>query len=354
MPPFLRFTLRRFAYAVFSLIIITMVLYAGFMLTPPEARAELYIPRGRGGERVTENFIRRVIEEKHLDEPYLVQYAYWAKAMLAGSWGYSPSLGEDVLASLLHRTPATLELAVCSLLLLIPLGLAAGLVAGWRPRQRFDHIFRSTAFLATAIPPFILSLILLAIFYVRLDWFAPGRTDIAFDLAMADGAFRTFTGLLTIDSLLNARPDLFVLTLRHLALPVITLALYHWAVLGRITRASVISERSKDHIVAARARGVKESRLMRRHAFRAVLGPSLTNAALAAAALVTGIFVIEIIYNINGVSRVIVSAMSFEPDAPAALGFTVYSVIMVLGLMFVLDVVLAAVDPRIRDEILEP
>ena len=354
MPPLLQFTLRRFAYAVASLILITMVLYAGFMLTPPEARAMLYVPKGRGAERVGENFIQRIIQEKHLDDPYLVQYFYWARDLARGSWGYSPTLNEDVLPALLRRTPATLELAFYSLLLLVPLGLASGLIAGWRPRRWFDRSFRSLAFLGTAIPPFILSLVLLAIFYVRLGWFAPSRSDLALEVEISKGTFHAFTGILTLDSLLNGRLDAFASTLRHLALPVVTLALYHWAVLGRITRSSVAGERHKEHVVAARARGVREPQLMRRHTFRAVLGPSLTLAGLAAAALVTGIFVVEIIYDINGVSRVIVSAMSFEPDPPAALGFTVYSVIMVLGLMFVLDVALAVFDPRIRDEIFSP
>jgi peptide/nickel transport system permease protein len=112
MPPFLQFLIRRIFLAFLSLIIITMLLYAGVMVTPPEARARLYLPPGRGGERATENRIKVYIRQYHLDEPYLVQYFYWMWSLLDGSWGYSPTLRTNVLPSLIQRTPVTLEMAI--------------------------------------------------------------------------------------------------------------------------------------------------------------------------------------------------------------------------------------------------
>src|SRR5512133_1470771 len=124
MPPLLRFVIRRFVYACVSLIVITMALYAGVMLTPPAARAQLYVPPGKDGTHPsTESFIQKIVKEYHLDDPYLMQYGYWVKSLLQGKWGYSPTLREDVLTSLLRRTPITLELALYSLLVLIPLGI---------------------------------------------------------------------------------------------------------------------------------------------------------------------------------------------------------------------------------------
>ena len=353
MPPFLQFLIRRLFSAFVSLVIITMVLYAGVMLTPPEARARLYLPPGKGGERASEAFIGVLIRTHHLDEPYLVQYFYWAKSLRTGSWGYSPTLNADVLPSLLHRTPATLELALYSLLLLIPLGLASGLISGWRPGGIFDNGFRSLAFLGTSMPSFILSMILIAVFYIQLDWLAPGRIDVTTELKMYRTGFVEYTGALTLDSLLNGQIDVFFAAIRHLIMPVFTLSIYHWATLGRITRATILNERGKEYITAARARGVKESSLIWKHALRAILAPSLTAMVLSAASIVTGLFVIEIIFGLTGVSQVIVISMNSSPDAPAALGFAVYSVIMVLGLMFVLDAIQALLDPRVREEVLK-
>ncbi|MCL4529888.1 MAG: ABC transporter permease [Chloroflexi bacterium] len=351
IPPFFQFIIRRLFFAFVSLVVITMLLFGGVMLTPPLARAQLYLPPGRGGERATQNLLNTYISKYHLADPYLVQYMYWVSSLFTDSWGYSPTLREYVLPSLLHRTPATLELALYSLLLLIPLGLASGLMAGWRNRGWFDRVFRFLAFLGTSMPPFILALMLIAIFYVKLGWFAPGRLGILIGLDVAKATFHNYTGFLTVDSLLNGRFDIFVDALRHLAMPVLTLSIFHWATLGRITRATVIGERRKDYIVAAKARGVGEASLMWRHALRAILAPSLTTMLLTAASIVTGVFVAEIIYNINGVSQVIVIAMNNVPDMTAALGFSVYSIIMVIGLMFILDVLQALFDPRIRDEV---
>jgi len=330
-----------------------MVLYAGVMMTPPEARARLYLPPGKGGERASDAFVNVLIRQYHLDQPYLIQYSIWARSLVTGSWGYSPTLRADVLPELIRRTPATLELALYSLLLLIPLGLANGLIAGWRPGRTFDGIFRFLAFFGTSMPPFIFSMFLIALFYIKLGWFAPGRIDIVTELDMTRSGFVEFTGFLTFDSLLNQRFDIFLVALRHLTMPVITLSMFHWATLGRITRATVLTQRSKEYIIAARARGVGERKLMWRHALRAILAPTLTTMTFSAASIVTSIFVVEIIFGLVGVSDVIVIAMSNSPDAPATLGFAVYSVIMVMGLMLILDVAQAALDPRVREEALK-
>ncbi len=353
MPPFLQFIIRRFLYALLSMVVITMVLYAGMMLTPPEARARLYLPPGKGGERASEQYLLNIIEENHLDQPYLVQYVYWVKSLFTSTWGYSPSMRTEVLPALLHRTPATLELMVYSLLLLIPLGLGSGLFSGWKPHSKFDTGFRVLAFIGTSMPSFILAMILISIFYLKLDWLAPGQMDVATELDMARTGFVEYTGALTIDSLLNNRFDIFITLLRHLAMPVFTLSIYHWATLGRVTRATMLNERGKEYITAARARGVRENVLIWRHALRAILAPSLTTIALSAANIATGVFVVEIIYGLTGISKVIVVAMSSIPDAPASLGFAVYSVIMVLGLMLSLDILQAIVDPRVREEVLK-
>jgi len=354
MPPLLQFLIRRLFYACVSLIVITMVLYAGVMLTPPEARAQLYVPPGKDGTHPsTVSFIQRIIRDYHLDDPYPVQYGYWVKSLLQGNWGYSPTLREDVLTSLLRRTPITLELALYSLLSLVPIGIVCGLLAGWKPRQAFDNTFRSLAFFGTTMPPFIFSFVLLSLFYVSLGWFAPGRLDYSYSMVVNNDAFRSYTGMVTLDGLLNGRLDVFWNAVRHLVMPVLTLSMYHWATLGRITRASIIAERGKEHLIAAKARGIPDRKLMWRHALRSVLTPSLTSVAISAASILTGVFVVEIIFGLKGISYVLVSSVSVAPDAPAALGFSVYSVILIITLMFLLDVAQAIADPRVRDEVLK-
>ncbi len=355
MKLFIKFLFRRIIAIPISLIVITMLLYAGVMLTPPEVRVSLYYRPN--AKTMTEEQIARATEiyitKYHLRDPFLIQYGYWVKSLFEGTWGYSPSLHEDVLPALLKRTPATAELTLYSFLLFVPIGLISGVVAGWKQRKAVDNVFRLAAFSATSFPPFILSILLIAIFYVNLGWFATSRLNLSLAMNLDLQGFIHYTGLYTIDGLLNRRLDVTWDAIRHLAMPVFTLSLYHWATLGRITRASIISERTKEYIIAAKARGASERMLMWKHAFRNTLAPSFTSLALSTASLVTGVFVVEIIFSYYGLSSVIVNSIQGVPDPAAALGFAVYSVIIVLTLMAIFDILLAIFDPRVRSEVFQ-
>lgn len=350
LPPFVTFTIRRFLTLPVSLLIITMLLYSSVMMLTPEDRASLYFPPNI--RRITPQIIHNYVVRYHLADPFPVQYASWVQSLFTGGWGYSPVLNGEVLPALLERTPVTAELAFYSMLVFIPLGLVSGVLAGWKQREVADNAFRFAAFVSTSLPPFIFSMILISVFYVSLRWFAPERLSDMLTYKLDSQNFHYFTGFYTLDGLLNNRLDVTFDAFRHLAMPVITLALYYWATLGRITRAVTIAEKRKEYIISARARGVRENRLIWRHTLRNVLAPSFTSLALSASSLVTGTFVVEIIFNYKGVSDLLVKSMQGIPDIAPALGFSVYSTLIVLTLMFILDIIQALVDPRVRDEVL--
>jgi peptide/nickel transport system permease protein len=247
----------------------------------------------------------------------------------------------------------TAELTIYSVLLLVPLGIASGTGAGRKQNRLSDHGFRLVAFIATSIPPFILGLVLLAIFYAGLHWFPPGRISISESFEIADPSFKSFTGLLTIDGLLNGRFDISLSALRHLVLPAITLSLAHWATLGRVTRAAMIEELDKDYIVAARGRGLPRQSIIWLHALRNAMIPALNSTALSAASLIMGVFVVEAVFGFPGVSELITGGGWYTPDTPIAMGCAVYSVLLVLPVMLVLDIAQGIVDPRIREGITE-
>jgi peptide/nickel transport system permease protein len=200
-------------------------------------------------------------------------------------------------------------------------------------------------------------LFLLSIFYVGLGWFAPGRTGF-YELSMSTSTFKHLTGFLTLDGLLNGRPEITLDAFRRLVLPVFTLSLAHWATLGRVTRVSIMNETGKEYLLAARARGLLQRSVVWRHAFRNVLAPALTTSYLSVTTLVTGVLVIEIIFDYKGVSELITKGISGSifigqiavPDTSLAMGFAVYSALLVVPIMVLLDIVKAAVDPRIREE----
>lgn len=354
MPGLLKFTLRRLASVPVTLVLITAVLYGLLMLSPASARAQLYMPRGSSNNPNLrpEVLLQQIIESKGFNDPFPLQYARWVRSLLLGDWGWSPSLRGDVLEGLLLRTPVTAELTLYSIVLLVPLGLVGGVAAGIRAGRWQDSLFRAAAFVGTAIPPFILGIVLLTVFYAGLHWFPLGRIGIADQYLVRGSDFRPVTGLLTVDGLLNGMPALSLRALRHLAMPAFTLSLLHWATLGRITRAAVLEELDKDYVLAARGRGLPESWVSWRHILRNAMVPALNSVALSAAALITGVYLVETIFAFPGISEFIVGSVRMGPDLPMALGGAVYSVLMVLPLMLILDILQACVDPRLREGLL--
>ncbi len=359
MSPLARFLLLRLLLVPLTLLVVTATLMALLTAVQPEVRALLYLPyriQAQTGEMSTEE-LRRVtepyIQKYHLEDPFPVQYVYWVISVFTHGGGYSPTLKGEVFEALLRRTPVTAELTIYSLLLFIPLGVVSGLRAGWRQGGLLDSRFRTVAYITSSLPPFITALFLLGIFYSFLGWFPPGRLGIAISQEVLSPEFHHFTGLMTIDSLLNRRLDIFIDSVRHLILPVVTLSLVHWATLGRIVRSTIIIERRKEYMTAARARGIPESRLQWRHGLRNILAPALSSSALAAASLFTGVFMIEIIFGLKGVADLVVHGTALGLDMPIAMGFSIYSVSIVLVIMFVLDVLRAILDPRSRESMIQ-
>lgn len=359
MPPLVRFLLLRLLLVPPTLLVVTATLMLLLMAVPSEVRAFLYLPyrvQANAG-MMTRDQLHQVaspyIQKYHLEDPFPVQYAYWVSSLFTQGGGYSPILkGEEVLTALWKRTPVTVELTLYSLLLFIPLGTVSGLRAGWKQGGPSDRRFRTAAYVAANMPPFITGLLLLSIFYVLLGWFPIGRLGIAASSETLAPDFQHFTGLMTVDSLLNGHLDIFIDSVRHLVLPVVTLSLAQWATLGRVVRSTIITERRKEYLTAARARGIPEKRLLWRHALHNILAPALSSSALAAASLFTGVFMVETIFDLRGVADLIVRGSKAGLDVPVAMGFAVYSVCVVLVIMFALDVLRAILDPRSRESMI--
>jgi peptide/nickel transport system permease protein len=346
-----RFIFCRVMFVIFTFLFVTFCLFVVTSCFSVEDRALLYFPKNPGygiNEDNIDLVVDDIIKTHGLNDPIPVQYFHWLRNLLLGEWGWSPTAQDDVLSAILRLTPATTELTLFSILVFVPLGLFSGVIAGSNQNKPADHFIRFNAFLATAIPPFILAILLMVIFYVTLKWFPPGRLSDALFFEIRSASFRQYTGLITIDGLLNGRPDIFVDALRHLVLPVITLSAYHWSSLTRITRVMLQEELPKDYITSARARGLTENRLVWQHAVPNTLAPALNSTILSAASLMTGVMVVESIFNFPGISAFLKNSLVGVPDIPAVLGFSVYIIGIVLLLMVVLEITQALVDPRFR------
>lgn len=345
----IKYIVRRLLLLPVILFVITLILFALILRLPVEQRVMLYIPSFNPHitDEQFEILMQRQIERYGLDEPFPVQYARWMEELITGGWGYSPTWRQSVLEGIRQRAPVTLELALAALIPAVALAFWAGSVAGRRVGDLPDHAIRAASFVAWAFPPFILALMLLDIFYAGLGWFPPERLSLWASTVVNAEAFRSYTGLLTVDALLNGRLDIFWDAVRHLALPAFALALTEWALLTRIMRSSLLEALRQDYVATARAKGLPERAVTNRHARRNAILPFISAGGVVTSTLLSGIVVVEVIFSYHGIGSWAVKSM-LSSDVPVAVGFALFSCGITVLASLLADLLYALVDPRVR------
>jgi ABC-type dipeptide/oligopeptide/nickel transport system permease component len=345
----LKYIIRRLLLLPVILFLVTLILFFLILRLPAEQRVMIYIPSFNPHitDEEFEKLIQRQIERYGLDDPVPVQYVRWMEEMIGGGWGYSPTWRQPVLEGLQQRVPATLELALYAMVPAILLSVGLGSVAARRHRRLPDHVIRGAAFVAWAFPPFILALILLNVFYGWLGWFPAERMSLSTSFAVGAEGFHSYTGLLTVDGLLNGRLDIVWDALRHLVLPAFTLALTEWALLTRIMRSSLLDVLGQEYVTTARAKGVRESKVISRHARRNAILPVISAGGVATSMLITSLVVVEVVFSFNGVGRWAVQAI-LNSDVPVAVGFALFSCTITVLASLLADILYAVTDPRVR------
>jgi peptide/nickel transport system permease protein len=345
----IKYIVRRLLVLPLIMFLVTVILFLLILQLPVEQRVMVHIPAFNPHltREQFEELVQDTIERRGLDQPFPVQYANWMKELVTGEWGYSPTWRESVLAGMRRRAPATLELTFFAMVPSVILAIVLGSLAARRRSRIPDHLIRAASFVAWAFPPFILALLLINVFYAWLGWFPLERMSIWASPIVTAEEFRTYTGLLTVDSLLNGNLEIFWDAIRHLVLPAFTLALAEWALLTRMMRSSLLDVLRQDYITTARAKGVREQDVISRHARRNAILPVISAGGVVTSMLISGVVVIEVVFNFNGLGRWAVKAI-LESDIPVAVGFAIFScTVTVLASLFV-DILYAVVDPRVR------
>jgi len=286
--------------------------------------------------------IERIRQELGLDRPFHEQFITYISGLLRGDLGKSLLTRRSVSDDLRLRFPATLELAILSGVVIVIFGVGLGIIAAVNAGNPLDFLIRAFVVVSMGIPPFVLALFLQLIFAKWLDMFPlEGRLH----TLMAPPPYTT--GLYTIDSLLAGQWDIFWSSLRHLALPVAALALGRLAVGARFTRSGMLETLSQPYVRTARAKGLRERRVILRHAFRNALIPPLTFAGVTLGALVTGSLVVETVFAWPGLGKLAIDAL-YAFDYPLLQGVVVVFTLLYVLVAFTVDVLYAYIDPRIR------
>ncbi|MDE2491303.1 MAG: ABC transporter permease [Elusimicrobia bacterium] len=338
----LKYILKRLAFLPLVMFGVTALLFVCLQYLSPEMRASLYVKDPRQLSQLNE-----VIEKYGLRKPVYVQYGIWLKQVAHGDLGYSETAKMPVADAIRAFFPATFELTMMTFLPILAVGVFFGVLSAVYRDKLIDHVTRFVAITGYSLPSFVLGLLLLMVFYGHLHWFPPGRYTLATDMIVHDPSFHHYTGLLTLDCLLNGQGGACLDVLRHLVLPAATLLYISVALLLRITRSSMLEELTKDYVRTARAKGLPERTIIRKHALANALIPVVTLSSLLFIGLLGGVVITETVFDFPGIGRWGVQAAQ-QLDIPGVLGSTLLAALLFVLANLISDILYAVVDPRIR------
>ncbi|MBN1319098.1 MAG: ABC transporter permease [Anaerolineales bacterium] len=325
---------------------VTLMVFGASMALTPQQRAATYVQSPselHGGAEAVE----RIIDKYGLDDPFHVQYGRWLSQVFSGNLGWSQSASMPVANAITQLLPATIELALLTIVPIVWGGIVLGSVAAAHHNRFLDHMLRFFSMISQTFPSFVFGLIALMVLYGKLGWFPPGRLSIEANEIVNSETFRRFTGMNVFDALLNGNMMVFFDALRHLTLPVIILSAQSWSTMLRIMRSSMLETMRQDYIRTARSKGLREHVVIRRHARRNALLPVVTMGGLWMAYLMGGVIVIETVFNYNGLGRFAAQAAS-QLDFPAVLGFVLFFATILVVINLLIDLLYAVLDPRVR------
>jgi peptide/nickel transport system permease protein len=300
------------------------------------------------GDRAPEHVLQKVREDLGLNLPLPQQFVRYVSKALHGDFGNSVLTTHPVLDDILATFPATLELATCGILIGAGLGVPLGMWAAVRRGGVADHTVRVMGLVGYSVPIFWLGLMALVLFYARLGWVAgPGRIDVAFEYS-----FERTTGLMLLDAgaygWKSGEWDALRNALSHLALPAGLLGYFSLAYISRMTRSFMLGELAAEYIVAARAKGLSETRIIWRHALRNAMVPLVTVIALSYAGLLEGSVLTETVFAWPGLGLYITNSLQ-NADMNAVLGGTLVVGTVFIALNLLSDGLYRLLDPRTRD-----
>lgn len=351
----LSYIIRRLLILPVILLGVTILIFAMLSLLTPYERAALYV----SDISKKPGAIDAIIEKYGLDDPVPVQYWHWmvgrkdpqtgevTGGILRGDLGFSKVGKSSVGEVIARRLPATAELALWAGIPMIAIGVWLGVISAVNHNKLPDQILRVFSIVGWSIPTFVFGLLVLMFFYARLGWFPPERLSEPMLRVVLSDSFHRYTQINSLDAILNLRFDIFLDSLRHLVLPVLTLAYLGWAQILRVTRSSMLDTLRQDYMTTARAKGLDERSVTRVHALPNALIPVITIGGLTMIGLFNGVVITETVFSYPGMGSFMAQA-AMSLDVVSVLGVTLFSsFILIVGNLLV-DVLYGIVDPRIR------
>lgn len=316
--------IRRMIQATFVIFAMTLIVFIGVNVIGNPVDI-LINPDLNQAERAL------VIQHLGLDQPLWSQYLSFLKGLMQGDFGDSFVYKRPALGVILERLPATLELALCAMVIAIVVGLPLGLYAGLYPERISSRLIMTGSILGFSLPTFWVGLMFILLFAVQLGWLpSNGRGETAM-------LFGTHWSFLTSNGV------------SHLLLPALNLALFKTSLILRLTRAGVQEVIMQDFVKFARAKGLRESRIILVHILKNLMIPVVTIIGLEFGSLIAFSVVTESIYGWPGMGKLIIDSINLL-DRPVIVAYLMMMVILFVTLNFIIDICYTLLDPRVRLE----
>jgi peptide/nickel transport system permease protein len=267
--------------------------------------------------------------------------------IIFGDFGYSRTGSQPVIDMIKATFPNTLDLTLWAVFPVISVGIWLGVQAAVHQNGFVDQAARVFSIVGTSFPTFVFGLLVLMLFYAKLQWFPPGKASDWVNSLIFSGEFHRYTKLLTIDALLNGRIDVFWDAIKHMILPVLTLSYINWATFVRVTRSSMLETLRMEYVTTARAKGLKERDVINKHARPNAMIPITTLAGLQVVGLLGGVVITETVFNYPGIGQAAANAAQ-NLDLVTVLGFAIFNGLILIVANLVVDIIYALVDPRVR------
>jgi len=333
----MRFLLGRLIGLVLVVLGITLVTFITLHVFPSDPVRLL------AGPGATAEQVQQIRADLGLDQPLPIQYLRYLGDLARGNLGRSIQTGQPVANDLIQRLPATLELALVTMAVYIALSIPLGVVAAVT-RGRFpDLLIRFLATAGLGVPAFWLGFLLQLVLYRDLGWFQHPVGRLSPDLAPPP----FITGLYLVDSLLSANLAAFRSAAVQLVMPVTCLVVSRLGVGVKLTRTSLLDVIGSDYVRTARAKGLRERRVLYGHALRNALMPVVTALGIQFGYLLGGTLVVEVVFGWPGIGQYAIGSIT-TVDFPAIMSVTVIISIFFVLSNFVVDLLYFYLDPRLR------
>ena len=340
----LAFITRRFLLLILVLFGVSVLIFGILMTFSPERRAATFVTSPQQAKDIP-----KIIKQFGLEDPYHRQYFRWMKEVLQGNMGWSLVASRPVGEAFWNYLPVTLEMNLVAAPIVIVFGIWLGTLSGIHRDTWIDHTTRIFAIIGWSLPTFLFALVLLMIFYGYLQVFSPGILSDQLQMLILDSPeeFTRYTGMYTVDGLLNGRLDVFVDALAHLVLPVSTYVIVVVALNMRVMRSGMIEELSKDYVMTALAKGADKKTIYIKHARRNALLPVVTVAGQLVALSMEGSIAVEVVYNRQGIGWWLAES-AVQLDMPVLMCICLFMGVVFVITNLILDILYAVIDPRIR------